>query len=84
MTLRTWIASAEERKGLRKRFPEGCRVQLEWMDELHAPPRGTKGTVIGVDDLGTVHVRWDNGSTLGVVYGVDECRRISDDEADEV
>lgn len=28
---------------------------------------GTFGTVDHVDDLGTVHVKWDNGSTLGMV-----------------
>ena len=43
---------------------------------------GDTGTVLHVDDLGTVHVRWDNGSTLGLVPGVDEwvllCERCGD------
>lgn len=61
---------------LRAMFPQGCRVELLQMDDPQAPPIGTQGTVIGVDDLGTVHVKWDNGSCLGVAYGEDDCRRI--------
>jgi len=37
---------------------------------------GCKGTVTSVDDIGTIHVAWDCGSSLGVVYGEDSCRRI--------
>ena len=46
------------------------------MDDPQAPPIGTCGTVIGVDDTGSVMVRWDNGSGLHVVYGEDECRKV--------
>lgn len=66
-------------ENLRVGFPRGCRVELLRMDDPQAPPIGTKGTVIGVDDLGTIHVNWDNGSGLGVAYGEDDCRRIDDD-----
>ena len=61
---------------LRDNFPRGCRVELTSMDDPQAPPIGTEGTVIGVDDTGTVHVNWDNGSYLGVIYMVDGFRRI--------
>ena len=61
---------------MRIRFPRGCRVELVRMDDPQAPPIGTIGTVIGVDDIGTIHVSWDNGSGLGVAYGEDDCRRI--------
>ena len=64
---------------LRENFPRGCRVELLQMDDLQAPPIGTLGTVIGVDDLGTIHVNWDNASGLGVAYGEDACRRIDND-----
>ena len=64
---------------LRKSFPRGCRVELLQMDDPQAPPIGTLGTVIGIDDLGTIHVNWDNGSGLGVAYGEDACRRIDND-----
>ena len=52
------------------------------MDDIQAPPVGTEGTVFGVDDIGSIMVRWDNGSTLSVAYGEDLCRRI-DEEGDQ-
>lgn len=48
------------------------------MDDPQAPPVGTKGTVLGVDDIGSAMVAWVNGSRLSVVYGEDSCRVISD------
>lgn len=61
---------------LKKLYPAESRVELVKMDDKQAPPAGTLGTVIGVDDIGTIHVRWDNGCGLGVAFGEDECRRI--------
>ena len=63
---------------IRREYPAGCRVELLRMDDPQAPPIGTRGTVIGVDDTGSVMVRWDNGSGLHVVYGEDECRKVGD------
>ena len=60
---------------LKKQYPAGCRVEPLHMDDSQAPPVGTKGTVIGVDDIGSIMVRWDNGSGLSVAYGEDSCRR---------
>lgn len=59
-------------------YPVGCRVELTHMDNVQAPPIGTKGTVIGVDDTASIMVAWDNGSGLNVVYGEDRCRRIEE------
>lgn len=64
-------------KSLRESFPAGCRVELLRMDDDQAPPVGTLGTVKAVDDIGTIHVAWDNGSSLGVVLGVDDCRKVN-------
>lgn len=63
---------------VRKQFPVGTRVVLEQMDDFQAPPIGTKGTVRGVDDTASIMVRWDNGSGLHVVYGVDRCRKVDE------
>ena len=63
---------------LREQFPQGTRVELLRMDDPQAPPIGTCGTVIGVDDTGSVLVRWDNGSGLNVVYGEDVCRKVAE------
>ncbi len=63
--------------GLRKEYPQGCRVELVRMDDPYRRLNpGEQGTVAGVDDIGTVHVEWDCGSSLSVAYGEDLCRRI--------
>jgi len=61
---------------IRKQYPVGCRVELLRMDDVQAPPIGTKGTVTGVDDTASILVNWDNGSSLNVVFGEDLCRKI--------
>ena len=72
------MISKEALQALRERFPRGTRVELVQMDDFQAPPIGTKGTVRGVDDTGSILVAWDNGSGLNVVYGVDICRKVAD------
>lgn len=61
---------------IREEYPAGCRVRLLKMDDEQAPPIGTEGTVIGVDDIGSIMVRWDNGCGLSVAYGEDKAVRI--------
>lgn len=61
---------------IRKEYPKGTRVRLIKMDDMQAPPLGTEGTVIGVDDTGSIMVAWDNGSSLNVIYNVDKCIKI--------
>ncbi|MDU6305054.1 MAG: DUF4314 domain-containing protein [Clostridium sp.] len=68
--------SRETVERIRAQYPIGCRVELIKMDDIQAPPIGTKGTVTGVDDIGSIMVSWDNGSTLHIVYGEDICRKI--------
>lgn len=64
-------------ESIRKQYPKGTRVELVQMDDAQAPPIGTKGTVTGVDDTGSILVSWDNGSGLNVVYGEDIVRIVS-------
>lgn len=61
---------------MRNTYPAGTRVVLVKMDDPQAPPVGTKGTVLWVDDMADVGVSWDNGSSLAAVYGIDYIRRI--------
>ena len=61
---------------IRKEYPAGTRVILEQMEDVQAPPAGTMGTVLGVDDTGSLLMRWDNGSGLNVVYGEDRVRKM--------
>ncbi len=71
--------SRESVDRLRREYPIGCRVELVKMDDMQAPPIGTRGTVRGVDDIGSIMVRWDNGSSLSVAYGEDICRKITEE-----
>ena len=66
----------DEVQRLRDRYPAGTRVRLNCMDDINAPAPGTEGTVTRVDDIGTIHVAGDNGSMLGVAYGVDSCSKL--------
>ena len=61
---------------LRKQYPKGTKIELLEMDDVQAPPIGTVGTVYGVDDLGSLLVRWENGSSLSVIDGVDRVKKI--------
>lgn len=66
---------------LRREYPVDCRVELLRMDDVNTPPVGTKGTVTGIDDTGSIMVDWDNGSGLNVLYEIDRVRKVveSDD-----
>ena len=70
------MISSEVLLALRERYPKGTRVELVQMDDPLAPPVGTKGTVKGVDDIGSIMVAWDNGCGLSVAYGADICRKV--------
>ena len=63
-------------ESIRQEYPAGTRVELLRMEDVQAPPIGSRGTVLGVDDAGSLLVRWDNGSRLNVVYGADLVRKI--------
>ena len=69
------MITRDELTALRSRYPAGTRVELLQMDDVQAPPIGTKGTVTGVDDVGSLMVNWDNGSGLNVIYGIDLVRK---------
>lgn len=61
---------------VRAEYPIGTRVELVKMDDVQAPPVGTKGTVRGVDDTASILVAWDNGCGLNVIYGIDKVLKI--------
>ena len=67
--------SRETVERIRRDYPVGTRVELIQMEDVQAPPIGTLGTVLGVDDTGSLLMRWDNGSGLNVVYGEDLVRK---------
>ena len=61
---------------LKVKYPPGTRVKLLEMDDPQAPPIGTLGTVTGVDDTGSLLMRWDNGSGLNVIYNIDKVEKV--------
>ncbi len=69
--------SRETVERVRRMYPTGTRVELVSMNDPYTKLRpGDKGTVSCVDDTGTVFVRWDCGSGLGVVYGEDRIKKL--------
>lgn len=74
----TQMISKEALQALRERYPKGTRVELISMNDPYNKKikPGCRGTVVSVDSIGTIHVAWDCGSSLGVVYGEDNCRKI--------
>ena len=71
------MISREMIKTLQKIYPIGARVKLIQMEDIQAPSTGTLGTVYGVDAIGSILVKWDNGSTLNVIFREDIIEKIS-------
>lgn len=68
----------EELRKRKEEFKEGQRVELiDMNDSYRKMEKGLKGTVKFVDDIGTVHISWDNKSSLGAIYLVDKIKKIS-------
>lgn len=62
---------------IRRMYPEGCRVELVYMNDPHTTLKpGDTGTVSMTDAIGTIFVDWDSGSSLGIAYGSDHIRKI--------
>ncbi len=64
-------------------FPTGTRLQLIEMEDPDAVPAGTRGTVTTVDDAGNIHMNWDNGRSLALIYGEDKFRHLTEEELAE-
>ncbi|MHA1834128.1 MAG: DUF4314 domain-containing protein [Candidatus Baldrarchaeia archaeon] len=55
----------------------GDRVELVYIDDPYTKLKpGDRGTVVSIDDLGTIHVKWDNGARLGLIPGRDSFKII--------
>jgi hypothetical protein len=50
----------------------GKRIRINHMDDMLPVPDGTEGIITGVDDIGQIQVKWDNGSTLSVIDDIDD------------
>ena len=60
---------------LRKQYPIGTKIQLISMrDEKYPILPGTIGVVTHIDDMGSIHLKWQNGSSLAIIPEVDSFR----------
>jgi hypothetical protein len=63
---------------LRAQYPPGTRVEFISMNDPYSKLEpGERGFVSEVDDIGTVHISWDSGSSLGAAYGADQIKAVS-------
>jgi len=69
--------SAVER--IRSQCKAGMRIELIEMDDPQALPAGTRGTIIAVDDIGSLIVNWDNGCGLNAIPGKDSFKIITEE-----
>ncbi len=76
-----WKTRAET-DAIRKRYPAGTRIELDYMNEQGMPP-GLKGIVESVDDAGQLHIAWENGRSLALVPGADRFHRVPGPQAVE-
>ena len=76
-----WNSLRRQAQRYKDSYPPGTRVMLIDMKDPYAPvPSGTRGTVELVDDIGQIHMKWDNGRSLAIVPGEDSFRRLTDKE----
>lgn len=67
---------------LRKQYPAGTQIILQNMKGERQMPSGLTGEVAYVDDMGSVHVNWSNGSSLALIPGEDDFDIVKNQELD--
>lgn len=79
-----WERLSKQAERYKEDYPPGTRIELLSMENDPNPVEsGTRGTVKHVDDIGTLHCRFDNGRSLGVVPEEDSFRKLTDEELAE-
>lgn len=65
-------------RNMRILYPRGTRIKLIEMNDPHAPKPGTCGTVLDIDDAGSILIRWDDGSQLSLLVDADKFEKIEE------
>ena len=78
-----WERERRRARIYQERYPSGTRLLLQFMGRPCPVESGTRGTVIAVDDMGTVHCTFDNGRNLGLIPGEDSFRPLTEEELSE-
>lgn len=77
MPMNEWERLSRRAEGIKARYPKGTIVCLGLMEGEAGMPQGLKGTVALVDDIGQIHVNWENGSSLALDTEADSFRVVS-------
>ncbi|WP_296874589.1 DUF4314 domain-containing protein [uncultured Methanobrevibacter sp.] len=67
-----------DKKMIETKYPVGTTVELVSMNDPQAPPVGTRGVIYHIDDIGQIHVKWENGSGLALIYGEDDFKIVNE------
>ena len=54
----------EEIARIKEMYPKGTPIRLYSMEGEQSVPPGSRGVVDHVDDIGQIHMKWENGSCL--------------------
>jgi hypothetical protein len=69
---------------IKRQYPAGTEIELDRMDDPYRDmPKGLKGIVAHVDDIGQIHCNWENGSTLAIIPGEDAFHKIVERESEQ-
>ena len=64
----------EQIQAIKNKYKRGTKIKLIKMYDLQAPSPETEGIVEFVDDIGQIHIKWNNGSSLALIENVDMFR----------
>ena len=79
-----WDRLHRQAERYKAEYPSGTRIMLLSMgQDIHRVSDNTRGTVMAVDDIGTLHCRFNNGRSLGIIPGEDSFRKLTEEELAE-
>lgn len=83
LVINEFLKLEREAKRYKEQYPKGTRLELISMEDPQAVPPCTRGTVQFVDDIGSIHMNWDNGRTLALVPKEDSFRKLTEQEIEQ-
>lgn len=76
----------EQVNQIKDQYPIGTVIELtaDMDDPYHPIEQGMRGEIVAIDDTGTFMMKWQNGSSLGVLPFEDSFKVISIPEEQEM
>ena len=79
-----WDRLHRQAERYKAEYPSGTRIMLLSMgNDIHRVKDNTRGTVLTVDDIGTLHCNFDIGAMIGIIPGEDSFRKLTEEELAE-